>query len=343
MDFQEYLKKSAEEIEITIEDFLKVWSKDIDTLSPRLLPLTNLLIEYCKGGKRLRGALVKLGYEMYEGKGGEINKIASAYEIFQTAILAHDDIIDLSETRRGKPTLYRQLGGDHYGISQTIGLGDIGFFLTVKMMADTNFDPLLKNQALSFFAQAVVNTGLGEVLDVELPHLNQERNEQDVITIHKLKTAYYTISAPLILGAILAGADMSMQKRLEDFGENLGIAFQIQDDILGVFGDEKQLGKSVTSDIEEGKNTLLITEALKNANSAQKEILAKYYGKGRVDQEAVEQIKQVFTDTNALEYSQKRAEEYVKIAKKLIPEITDNQKYQDLLEEMSDFLVKRDK
>lgn len=349
MDFQEYLKKSANEIETTIQDFLKDWSKDVDNLSPRLLPLTSLLIEYCKGGKRLRGALVKMGYEMYGGSGEEINKVAAAYEIFQTAILAHDDIIDLSETRRGKPTLYRALGGDHYGISQAIGLGDIGLFLTVKIIADTDFDSERKNKAISFFSQAIINTGLGEVLDVELPHLNQERKQEDVITIHKLKTAYYTISAPLILGAILAGlpatagADVNIQNKIEKFGENLGIAFQIQDDILGVFGNAQELGKSVTSDIEEGKNTLLITEALKNANGEQKEILEKYYGKGKVNTETVEQIKNVFVQTGALDYSQKEASNYVKMAKQLIPEITDNKKYQSLLEEMSEFLVNRSK
>lgn len=335
MDFKNYLQDAALEINQEIARFFKIWMEEVEKISPTLLSLAQVLHEHCEGGKRLRGALVKLGFELSGAKiSKEILKVAAAVEIFQTAILAHDDIIDKSPIRRGRPTIYKQLGGDHYGISQTIALADIGFFLAVRLISESNFPPDEKNQAISAFAQTVINTGLGEMLDIE-------GVGEDVITIHLLKTSYYTIIDPLQLGIILAGNPTSSRLRgVKEFGENLGLAFQIQDDILGMFGDEKVLGKSVPSDLEEHKNTLLITQALKKANPEQKKILSKYYGK-KVSPKGLEEVKKVFLDTGSLDYSQKLSRKLVEKGKKFIPKITSDPKYQKLLEELADFVIER--
>lgn len=349
MDFKSYLNEAALEIDQEMDRFFGIWSEEVESVSPSLVPLAKVFTENCGGGKRLRGALVKLGYEigganLFHLEGGkEVLKVAAAVEIFQTAILAHDDIIDQSPLRRGKSTIYRQLGGDHYGISQTIVLADVGFFLSVRLIGQTDFPAEYKNKATNVFAQTVINTGLGEILDVELPHLKGERIEKDVVTIHKLKTSYYTIIDPLQLGAILAGASDNTLKAIGEFGEALGVAFQLQDDILGVFGDEKTLGKSVTSDIKEGKNTLLIIEALKMANEDQKKVLDRYYGKGNVGDTGLQEVRKVFIDTGALDKSRKEALKYVATAKKVIPQITEDLKKAELLSQMADFLIERDK
>ena len=123
----------------------------------------------------------------------------------------------------------------------------------------------------------------------------------------------------------------------------MGIAFQIQDDILGVFGDEVTLGKSVTSDIEEGKNTLLITEALKRANPAQREILSKLFGRGIQGVRGLEAVRKVFLETGSLDYSRQKGVEYVLRAKSVIPKITKDQEWKKKLTEMADFLVERSK
>lgn len=342
MDFKSYLSSTAQDIEIRIDDYKADWIEEINKISSKLISLIGTFAEAWEGGKRLRGTLVKLGYEMYsEAPNKDILDISAAYEIFQTAILAHDDIIDLSPTRRGKPTLYRQLGGDHYAISQTICLGDIGFFIAMKTIADSHFPENRKNLAVSEFSKMFINTGLGEMLDVELPHLKSKRTEEDVITIHRLKTAHYTISYPLIIGAIMGGAEESVLKKLQEFGEHLGIAFQIQDDILGVFGDEKTIGKSVTSDIEEGKNTILITYALEHANTEQLKILESHYGQGKLETDGLDRLKQVFIDTGALNYSKIRAQEYIEKARAIIPTLTRDSNHAELLKQMAEFLVQR--
>lgn len=360
MDFKRYLAGIAQMLDQQIEQILTNFLHEVEKINPKLTPFALGLISSCKGGKRVRGILVKLGFEIASGRSldprnDEIIKVGAAYEILHAAILIHDDIIDQSELRRGKLTLYKALGGNHYGISQALMLGDIGLFLPIKLIADSSFLGEYKNMALSFFAQTVINTGWGEVLDVELSvrgkgkgEREKSREEADVIAIHSLKTAQYTISGPLILGAILGGGDKGLLGELGKYGEKLGIAFQIQDDILGVFGDEEELGKSVSSDIEEGKNTLLITEALKRASPRQKRILDRYYGKpfdfaqGKGDK-GLEEVRKVFLETGSLDYSRQLAVQYVTQAKKIIPQITKDSNMRKLLEQMADYLVERRK
>lgn len=343
MDFQSFLRTTAQEINEETEKFFTDWMLEVGKVSPKLLPLNQAFIDSCDGGKRLRGALVKLGYELAHGSTDpEILKPASAFEIFQTAILIHDDIIDQSPTRRCKPTLYKALGGDHYGISQSISLGDIGFFLAEKLITGSDFPDDRKNKALAFFIKMMLDTALGEVLDVELPH-QKSITEEDILTVFRLKTARYTIVGPLCLGAILGGADEELLFRLGEFGESLGIAFQIQDDILGVFGDEKVIGKSVASDIEEGKSTLLYLYALKHGDSQQREVLEKYYGRGKIGEKEHEQIKEVFKSTGALDSSCSLGLKYVVQAKKIIREMAIKPEPKKLLLELADFLVNREK
>ncbi len=348
MDFKTYFQETADQLNQELNSTLETWIKQVADINPKLTPLVKLFMESCQGGKRIRGILVRLGYEIGKArlevekdKLAQILKVAVAYEIFQTAILIHDDVIDESLLRRGNPTIFRSLGADHYAISQSIGLGDAGLFLAVKTINETNFSTEVKNKAIQFFTEVMIQTALGEILDVELSHGDTFREEGDVLTLHKLKTAQYTISGPLILGSILAGTENDLKGKLAKFGENLGIAFQLQDDILGVFGDEGEIGKSVTSDVEEGKNTLLITEALKNSNPQQKQFLEKYYGTGKISEAEFNQVKQLFIDTGSLDYSKTQAVDYVEKAKKMISEITKLDSFGKILEDLANYLVER--
>ncbi len=344
MDFKDYQSLAVAKINEQLEKLLQDYSSDIGGISQSLQPLIKFFIKGTKGGKRVRGIFIKLGYELAGGGiSDEIIKIAAAYEIFHTAILAHDDVIDQSPTRRGQPSLYKSLGGAHHGISQAICLGDCGFFLATKIIAESNFPAKLKVAALEYFSKAMLDTAIGEMLDVELPYLGSERFEKDVHTIMKLKTARYTVSTPLQLGAVLSGEAQGLVKILGQFGENLGIAFQIQDDILGVFGLEEIMGKSVTSDIEEGKNTILIIEALKKSTREQKKVLKKYYGKGTLTQAGLKAVRKVFLETKALDYAKKEVIKYTTRASNLIPRITNSPEKSKLLQQMIEYLIQRSK
>lgn len=341
MDFEKFLQAEAKKIKEVEQAHLQVWFNWLSKKVPSLKPHAKAFIKACAGGKKIRGALINLGYQIAGGSSEAILDVAAAYEIFHTSILAHDDVIDQSPIRRGRPSLYRVLGGGHHGISQTISLGDLGFFLASKIISGSDFADKKKVLALEYFAKTTIDTALGEMLDVELPYLDKKRQEKDVLVIMKYKTARYSVSSPLQLGAILAGGNQKLTKDLGVFGESLGIAFQIQDDILGVFGDEKELGKSNKSDIEEGKNTLLIVEALKKATPKQKKQLHKYYGSGTLSIPGLKIVREIFQETKALNYAQKQADKYITLAKKSIPGLTKDLKMSKLLNQMAEFLVER--
>lgn len=215
MDFKKYLQKVAQELDREVEKILRNEVNKTKIIDEKLALLVKAFSNSCKGGKRIRGALVNLGYQLAAGKSEEIIRIGAAYEILHTAILIHDDIIDQSLTRRDQPSLYQALGGNHYGISQAISLADYGFFLAFKLIADTN--------AAEVFSQIMMDTAFGQMLELE---------KANPLLVAKFKTARYTIAGPLQIGAVLAGANQKLIRVLGEFGESLGIAFQIQDDIL---------------------------------------------------------------------------------------------------------------
>lgn len=228
MDFRSYLEISAKDINEHLDLIFAHFLSEVKQTNIKLLPFAKKFINSNKGGKRIRGVLCGLGFELVNSKNinykPEVLKIAAALEILHTALLTHDDIMDKSLTRRGQQTLYRALGGNHYGISQAINIGDIGLYLPVKIITDLNLPAGIKMKVLRFLSKAYINTCWGQILDI--------KKSADIEFIRTYKTAKYTFSAPLQIGAIVAGAKLDLLAKLDKFGENLGIAFQIRDDIL---------------------------------------------------------------------------------------------------------------
>lgn len=333
MDFLKETNNDATRIRNLADKELNVWREKAKKIDPELGELMGLFIKAFGNGKTIRGLLVVLGFDLAGGdKNKDIYKIAAAYEIFHTAILIHDDIIDNSKTRRGEVTIHERFRSN--GKELAICLGDIGFFLATELITQTNFDSGLIIDALNYSSRVKINTAFGEILDIL---------KKDPITVAKLKTARYSISGPLVLGSKLASVSKIKIKALETFGENLGIAYQIRDDILGVFGDEKALGKSVASDIEDGKNTLLFEYAFKNANANQKKSLLNKYGRGKVNKSDLEGIRDIFRSTGALEYADGEVLKYATSARKQIHQITAQKKYQIIMEQFCRYILERTK
>ena len=242
------------------------------------------------------------------------------------------------------PSIYKSLGGNHYGISQTICLGDLGMFISDKLILESDFDEKNKYKALRSFVNTQYNTVVGELLDVELPYLNKSSiTIEDILKVYKYKTAYYTIVGPFHLGAILAGSKEILINKLENFGKLLGVSFQIKDDILGIFGDKDIIGKSIVADVEEGKLTTLWHHAFHNANDKQKKILDLKYGKKNVSNSDLEDIKSIFIDTGALLKSEESILEYVNNARNEIISMPINDTHKKILNELCDYIVKRKK
>lgn len=349
MDFLDFAKPHIKTIENLLGGYLRAWKKDVDEKLPKISPLAELFVKANAGGGRLRGVLILLGHETAGGKNlKEAAKAAVALEIFQTSILAHDDVMDKSELRRGIPTLYRAIAGwhkknkmlsesMHFGASQAVNLGSVGFFLASEILAQTKFPAENKLKAISAFNNLIVYTALGQILDITIPALRGPREEEDVLAVERYKTAQYTAVGPLCMGAYLAGASKNLIKNLTLFGENLGIAFQIQDDIKGVFGKSEETGKSAKEDIAEGKITLLYVYTLSRTKA---DVLKKFYGKADLTDKEADEIRQVFRETGALDYAIKKSKEYADRASTQIPLITSDPKLQELYSSLADFVLK---
>jgi geranylgeranyl diphosphate synthase, type I len=338
--FTIYNQQASNEIEKELKKISQVQYRSGKNDFPDIKALQKRFTQSWFGGKMLRGTLVKLGYELVSGyQTKAIFKPACAFEILHTSLLIHDDIIDKSPTRRGKPALHMH-ENNHYGVSQAICLGDLGISLSGKVITESDFPKVRKNKALGYFFEIVQNTILGEMMDVANAQ-KIKRTEKEVLQIHTMKTANYTLVGPLLFGAILAGATDTFLKKIKLFAQPLGVAYQIQDDILGIFGNEKELGKSITSDIEENKSTLLITYVLKQGNKTQKNIVTKLYGKKSITKKECETIKKIFIETGAFSYSQNKIAKLTAQAKKQIPYIAKNDKMQILLMQFADSLIVR--
>ncbi len=333
-DFKKYLQNSAKEIEKELLHIATLWKRENETELLEVNALTKRLTDSWIGGKMLRGTLVKMGFELATNKPSvSIIKPAAAFEVLHTSLLIHDDIIDKSPQRRGKPAMHVHQN-DHYGISQAICLGDIGISLSGKLISESNFPEQRKNKALTYFFEVINNTLLGEMMDVASAQ-KMQRTEKEVLTIHMMKTANYTFVGPLTFGAILAGATEDLLSKLQRFAEPLGIAYQIRDDILGIFGNEKKIGKSTLSDIEENKSTLLITFALKHANQQQKKLLTLYYGKKGITTKEHEIVKKIFMETGALRYSQNHLTKLSQQAEAIISSLTGEEQLKELLKQLA--------
>ncbi len=359
--FQNYADKYSGKIDVSLREYIKKCVDNFDiTMSKQLEYLKKPYIDAFNGGKMLRAILVCLSYEIFSGEfNDKILHPSIAFEIFQTSVLFHDDIIDKGEYRRGKKTIHKILEGiykssfrkkqntiedSHKSMAMTVCLGDYGFVLTYKLILESDFDDSVKVKALTALGGVVSDTLLGEMLDVELPNpINDKYNidEDDIIRIATYKTAQYTISGPLTLGAIFAGVGKEEQQKLIEFGNNLGVAFQIHDDIMGVFGEK--IGKPTDSDIKENKITLLYYYAKNNCDVKTKKILENLYGNKDVTKEDVATIKKIFVETGALDYAETKRDLYKDTAKKVLETLNISHEMRSVLCDFSEYITTRSK
>jgi len=272
------------------------------------------LEEQGQNGKRIRGAMIRLGEQIVSGRQAYSLQVAVAYELFQTAILIHDDIIDRSHTRRGKTTIHAKNhdlpDAKHFALSQAICAGLLGQFYTNNILAAAEMPDAIKMRLLRVFSLIQLNTIEGEIMDVTLPHkpvdpaLHFEEYQDIVNSIYTLKTAIYTLAGPLELGAICGGANEELAHAIRDIALPLGIAFQIKDDLLGMYASDKILGKPAISDLQERKQTSIFGYAYKHASKAQRKILDRLYGKKGATHADLETVRDIFTATGAAQFAE---------------------------------------
>jgi geranylgeranyl diphosphate synthase, type I len=307
-----------------------------------------------RGGKRFRAMLVLAGYHIVTGRPPRpAVPAAAAMEHFQSWMLIHDDIIDHSEERRGGPTVHRELalrhaadraegGSEEYGTGIGITLGDLEEPFTVESILSVTASPAARLATLREYARMTRLTAYGQLLDIRNGTLAPgDVTEEDVLTVHELKSAVYTVVSPLRIGALLAGGQ---PRRLEDLSAaatDVGIAFQLRDDVLGAGFDAEASGKS-SNDLVEGKRTLLVVRAWKDGSEADRARLSRVLGHASATPEDVERARDVIRSTGSLRYSEERIAELTERAmKRLDRSRSIPVRAKPLLREIADRLVHR--
>ncbi|KAA8820379.1 serralysin [Bifidobacterium rousetti] len=270
-----------------------------------------------EGGKRLRALLALTAYDVFGGESGSrgaMVDMACAIEVFQTAALVHDDIIDESDLRRGKPSAHRALedwtGDTAIGRGLGLMLGDLLATACVAIANDAAKGLPDSPALLDAFLDMQREVEIGQVLDlaVERADLNDPATLAEAsLGVFRWKTASYTTIAPLRLALLACGADPDRARRTaEAIGLPLGLAFQLEDDLIDVIGSSRTSGKPVGGDIREGKRTVLLADALEAASSVERgELIAMFEAESRSDDDVRRAIG-LFRSTGAVDRSKAR-------------------------------------
>ena len=337
------LERLKKEIDRSLADFLAKIKKEyrLHLVSPILY---QSIREFSlREGKRIRPLLLLLSYLGYSPAGKRLSRrtynASTCIEFLHNFMLIHDDIIDCADLRRGRPTMHRLLkktlpsaDPDKLGMDLAIIAGDIVFALAIDSFLSIDEKPGRKERALKYFIQTAAFTAMGEFIDTvhgvdTLDHVK----ESDVFLNYSLKTARYTFDCPLVTGAILAGAPEREVKLLAEFGLLIGQAFQIQDDIIGIFATEKAIGKSILSDLKERKKTLLVVHAYRTLQGRKKTEFLRTFHQPRITLKNLATVQKILLASGSLAYALRSMRERSARAEELLNSLSLHERYRSLI------------
>jgi geranylgeranyl diphosphate synthase type I len=300
------------------------------------------------GGKRLRPYLVVMTYEAFGGTDRKsIVQAAAAWELIHVAMLMHDDIIDRDYVRHGHPNVagnylehYESIADDasrrHHANSSALLAGDLLISAAYDLLFNSGFSPAQNLQACRLLHEAIFTVVGGELLDVEASVIRAEISPQ---LVAEAKTASYSLIGPMLTGASLAGASETAKARLRELGLVLGVGFQYVDDVLGIFGDEAVTGKSVLSDLEEGKRTFVVSEALELMSAADRERAEHLLHNPSAD--AALELRDLIKNTDVQSVISAKIADFHQAALGLIGQLELGDSQRALFERMTDMILKR--
>lgn len=357
----EVMMTSAEELLVSYNDrlepvlrgYLDRRMEDAWTLSPDCREMLANVREFTlRGGKRIRPALVYYAYRCFEQDHDEDILFASAaVEFLHSYLLIHDDIMDEDDLRRGRSTMHktyadstmasRYKSREAYGNAMAIIAGDIASAMATDVLTIPDFPPDRRLRAINKLSDITITVCHGQALDI-LSSCREDCREEDAELVNRLKTACYTVEGPLHIGGILAGASDADLRAFSDYALPLGQAFQIMDDILGLYGDEHRLGKPIGSDLREGKKPLLILKALEIADDEQVSVITQALGDADLTSSEIEAVRTAVSECGALDYCHGLAESLAKHAQTTLPGNL-SPEGRDFLVAIADYVVNRER
>jgi len=301
--------RSAVEEELGI--FLNREAAYLNSISTELSPVSDSLTSFLlDSGKRLRPLFAYAGFL---ASGGALDKpvirAMASLELLQACALIHDDLMDGSDTRRGKPSIHRHFESKHvqddldgfaphYGLSAAVLLGDLALVWSDQMLNSAGLTTEQFTHLLPYYNEMRVELMAGQFLDIH-EQTQKSTSVDRSMKIARYKSGKYTIERPLHLGAAMASAPAEIFTALSAYGLPLGEAFQLRDDLLGVFGDPSVTGKPAGDDLREGKRTALIAMTNDRQSEAQRELARAYFGKPDLDADGVALLREIIESTGA--------------------------------------------
>jgi geranylgeranyl diphosphate synthase type I len=337
-----------EEVESELQAFMR--GKIEQASDATIRGIVEMLSSYSRGGKRIRPVMLILGHDLFARHNEATVKASISIELSQSYFLIQDDIMDQSETRRGKPSFHMEVWNrlfhndpERKRLAESIALvaSDLAESYSHEAIFASGLD---RDQALiadTELTSIFETTGHGQLIDI-YSTFAENFTEADLIRLHTLKTARYTVEGPLVMGARIAGNASEIQN-LESYGYLVGTAFQIQDDILGMFGDESVLGKSVKSDVNEGKKTLLILKALEQGSESERAFVRQCISSGNISDADFEKLKRIVESTGSLGYSRDLVLKMSSRAKDYLHSVNGDEKVKHTLAWAADYIVSRNK
>jgi geranylgeranyl diphosphate synthase type I len=317
-------------VESALAKFLDRQRARLGEIDPDLLELADAIDGLVLGaGKRLRPAFAYWGFR---GAGGadsdQVVTALSALELVQASALIHDDVMDSSDTRRGEPSAHRRfeqrhrdegwLGPPHqFGESAAILIGDLCLVWSDELFEGAGVDSEATGRARPVFDEMRTEVMVGQYLDV-LAQATGELSVERASKVATFKSAKYTVERPLLMGAALAHAPTETLTAYSAYGLAVGEAFQLRDDILGVFGDPTETGKPAGDDLREGKRTYLVAAAFEAAGDSDARTLRDDLGDPKLDLARIERMRQIIESTGALDRTESRIELLATQARKAI-------------------------
>lgn len=316
-------------------------------------PLTTKIIEMIRdftmnGGKRVRPLLIVMGHDLFKKSDERVIKASISIELTQSYLLIHDDIMDQSDVRRGKPSFHIEAenrilkgvpGSKRIAENLAIVAGDLAESYSHEILFDSGLGKKEVLSASDELAKIVETTGYGQLLDI-YSSISKDFAQEDLMRLHLWKTAKYTIEGPLLMGAKLSGKYENLES-LSYFGLLLGVAFQLHDDVLGLFGDEKVTGKSIKNDVNEGKKTLLILKAIENSRDEDAEFIKRCLSSGDVSDEDFEALRKIVKESGSYDYSLEIMKKITEKSKEYLRSIEGDEEVKEFLLWFSDFIISR--
>jgi geranylgeranyl diphosphate synthase, type I len=300
-----------------IELFIARQRATLDEIGAELRPCADAVTDLLAGGKRLRAAFCYWGWRACGGSDEPgIITAAAALELLHASALVHDDVMDASDIRRGQPAVHKRFAARHadsrwlgqpdrFGDGAAILIGDLLLAWTDEMLRSSGLPAEAVRRGLAVLDGMRTELLAGQFLDL-LAQASGRSCVRDALRVVTYKSARYTVERPLQLGLALhgdggrGGTVAAASAAFTGYGIPLGIAFQLRDDVLGVFGDPAQTGKPVADDLREGKRTVMLALTRERASPAQAQVLDRCIGDPELTQPAARQVREVITSTGAL-------------------------------------------